>query len=139
MVVLQSMWKGPNHFWNFMESGSESATYISIYPYWIVLNYVRLWAFKHDMPVYSPKDIKTKFCQKVLLWAMTKLNIAEIPWIFKLNWLALLTVDPSWCNSTNRKNLPFMLDCCKCQTDHTLSPTPFLRRVSYLFHLINTK
>ena len=27
MVVLQSMWKGPNHCWNFMESGSESATY----------------------------------------------------------------------------------------------------------------
>ena len=27
MVVLQSMWTGPNHFWNFMESGSESATY----------------------------------------------------------------------------------------------------------------
>ena len=28
MVVLQSMWIGPNHYWNFMESGSESATYI---------------------------------------------------------------------------------------------------------------
>ena len=28
MVVLQSMWKGHNHCWNFMESGSESATYI---------------------------------------------------------------------------------------------------------------
>ena len=27
MVVLQSMWKGPNHIWNFMESESESATY----------------------------------------------------------------------------------------------------------------
>ena len=26
-VVLQYMWKGPNHCWNFMESGSESATY----------------------------------------------------------------------------------------------------------------
>ena len=28
MVVLQSMWKGPNHCFNFMESGSESATYV---------------------------------------------------------------------------------------------------------------
>ena len=28
MIVLQSMWKGPNHCWNFMESGSESATYV---------------------------------------------------------------------------------------------------------------
>ena len=27
MVVLQSMWKGPNYCRNFMESGSESATY----------------------------------------------------------------------------------------------------------------
>ena len=27
MVVLQSMWRGPNHCWNVMESGSESATY----------------------------------------------------------------------------------------------------------------
>ena len=27
MVVLQSMWIGLNHCWNFMESGSESATY----------------------------------------------------------------------------------------------------------------
>ena len=27
MVTLQSMWKGCNHCWNFMESGSESATY----------------------------------------------------------------------------------------------------------------
>ena len=26
MVVLQSMWKGPNHCWNYMEFGSESAT-----------------------------------------------------------------------------------------------------------------
>ena len=26
MVVLQSMWKDPNFCWNFMESGSESAT-----------------------------------------------------------------------------------------------------------------
>ena len=30
MVVLQSMWKGPNHFWNFTESGSESATYLLV-------------------------------------------------------------------------------------------------------------
>ena len=28
MVVLQSMWNGPNHYWNWMESGSESATYV---------------------------------------------------------------------------------------------------------------
>ena len=28
MVVLQSMWKGFNIFWNFMDSRSESATYI---------------------------------------------------------------------------------------------------------------
>ena len=28
MVVLQSMWKGPIHCWNFMESGSESSTYL---------------------------------------------------------------------------------------------------------------
>ena len=27
MIVLQSMWIGSNHCWNFMESGSESATY----------------------------------------------------------------------------------------------------------------
>ena len=26
MVVFQSMWKGPNHCWNFMDAGSESAT-----------------------------------------------------------------------------------------------------------------
>ena len=31
MVVLQSMWKGPNPCWNFMESGSESATYLPTY------------------------------------------------------------------------------------------------------------
>ena len=30
MVVLQSMWKGPNHCWNFMESGSESTNYTII-------------------------------------------------------------------------------------------------------------
>ena len=30
MVVLQSMWKGPNHGWNFMESGPESATYVCL-------------------------------------------------------------------------------------------------------------
>ena len=30
MVVLQSMWKGPNHCWNFMKSGSESATNVNI-------------------------------------------------------------------------------------------------------------
>jgi hypothetical protein len=28
MVVLQSMWIGPNHCQNFMDSGSESATYL---------------------------------------------------------------------------------------------------------------
>ena len=28
MVLLQSLWKGPNHCWNYMESGSESATYV---------------------------------------------------------------------------------------------------------------
>ena len=27
MDVLQSMWKGLNHCWNFMDSESESATY----------------------------------------------------------------------------------------------------------------
>ena len=27
-AVLQSMWKGPNHCWNIMESRYESATYI---------------------------------------------------------------------------------------------------------------
>ena len=30
MVVLESMWKGPNPCWNFMESGSESATYETV-------------------------------------------------------------------------------------------------------------
>ena len=30
MVVLQSMLKGSNHCWNFMESGSESATYMAL-------------------------------------------------------------------------------------------------------------
>ena len=30
MIVLQSMWKGPNHCWNFMESGSKSAKYASL-------------------------------------------------------------------------------------------------------------
>ena len=30
MVVLEFMWKVPNHCWNFMESGSESAIYCSI-------------------------------------------------------------------------------------------------------------
>ena len=38
MVVLQSMWKGPNHCWNFMESRSESATYVLSKP----LRYKRL-------------------------------------------------------------------------------------------------
>ena len=28
MVLLQSMWIGPNHCQNFMDSGSESATYL---------------------------------------------------------------------------------------------------------------
>ena len=27
MVFLQSMWKGPNNCWNFMEFASESATF----------------------------------------------------------------------------------------------------------------
>ena len=27
LVVLQSMWKGLNHCWNFMKSGSESTTH----------------------------------------------------------------------------------------------------------------
>ena len=31
MVVLQSMWRGPNHCCNFMQSGSESATYRKFY------------------------------------------------------------------------------------------------------------
>ena len=30
MVVLLSMWKGPSQCWKFMESGSESATYLFI-------------------------------------------------------------------------------------------------------------
>ena len=30
MFIFQSMWKGPNHCWNFMESGSKSATYAQI-------------------------------------------------------------------------------------------------------------
>ena len=33
MVVFQSMWKGPNYCWNFMESRSESATYTTIIKY----------------------------------------------------------------------------------------------------------
>ena len=36
--------------------------YMSIYPYWIALNYVSIWAFQHFVPVYSPKNIKRKFC-----------------------------------------------------------------------------
>ena len=28
MVVFLSIWKGPNHGWNFIESGSENATYV---------------------------------------------------------------------------------------------------------------
>ena len=35
--------------------------YMSIYPYWIVLDYVSIWAFQHDMPVYSPKILKENF------------------------------------------------------------------------------
>ena len=51
MVVLQSMWKGPNHCWNFMESGSESATYSytlsqirSFIPtsYWIFIRFIKV-------------------------------------------------------------------------------------------------
>ena len=37
-----------------------------IYPYWIALNIVSIWSFHHYMSVYSPKDIKRKFCQEVL-------------------------------------------------------------------------
>ena len=38
---------------------------MSIYPYWIFQNYVNIWAFQHDMPVCSPKDIKRKFCWRL--------------------------------------------------------------------------
>ena len=38
MVVFQSMWKGPNHCWNFMESGSESATYPASVNYVFLVN-----------------------------------------------------------------------------------------------------
>ena len=34
MVVLQFVWKGPNHCWYFMESGSESATLA----FWFLMN-----------------------------------------------------------------------------------------------------
>ena len=36
---------------------------MSIYPYWIVLNYVNKRAFEHYVPVYSPKNIERKCCQ----------------------------------------------------------------------------
>ena len=36
---------------------------MSIYIYWIALNFMSIWSFQHYMPVYSPKNIKRKFCQ----------------------------------------------------------------------------
>ena len=36
---------------------------MSIFPYWIALNFMSIWSFQHYMPVYSPKNIKRKFCR----------------------------------------------------------------------------
>ena len=40
----------------FIKLGSNE--YMSIYSYWIALIDVSIWAFQHDVPVNSPKDIK---------------------------------------------------------------------------------
>ena len=35
-----------------------------------IFNHVSIWAFQHDVPVYSPKDIKRKLCQIALLFKL---------------------------------------------------------------------
>ena len=53
---------------------------MNIYPYWIDLNFVSIWSFQHYMPVYSPKDIKRKFCLYFILFILNYKKI--IIWKF---------------------------------------------------------
>ena len=48
---------------------------MSIYPYYIALNFVSIWSSQHYMPVYSPKDFKRKFC---LVYLSFLLNISAV-------------------------------------------------------------
>ena len=62
MVVLQSMWKGPYHCWNFMESRSESATYV----YQMFSKYAKTKSeimehYKKEHILFHPKSLIIRF------------------------------------------------------------------------------
>ena len=43
---------------------------MSTFTHWILLNYMKMWAFGHFVPVYSLKNIKRKFCPFLLFFVI---------------------------------------------------------------------